>query len=84
LGIDTILTPATTWKHKQINTPPTTHSNQFHLSMIAADNSTGTYIIHYSVEIIAFSTEYTLFNNCNFNLVYQYYLSLNWTLYITV
>ena len=27
----------------------------------------GTYIIHYSIELIAFSTEYTLFNDCNFN-----------------
>jgi len=26
------------------------------------DNSTGTYIIHYSTELIAFSAEYTLFN----------------------
>ena len=38
-------------------------------STIAADNSTGTDIIHYSIELIAFSAEYTLFNNCNFNLV---------------
>ena len=36
-------------------------------STIAAD-STGTYIIHYSIELLAFSAEYTLFNNCNFNL----------------
>jgi len=34
------------------------------------DNSMGTYIIHYSIELIAFSAEYALFNNCNFNLVY--------------
>ena len=54
-------------------------------SMIAADNSTGTYIIHYSKELTAFSAEYTLFNNnCNFNLVYQYSLSVNLTLSITV
>jgi len=34
----------------------------------------------YSTELIAFSTEYTLFNNCNFNLVYRYSLSVNLTL----
>ena len=52
--------------------------------MIAADNSTGTYTIHYSIELIAFSTEYTLFNICNFNLVYRYSLSVDLTLSITV
>jgi len=37
-------------------------------SKIATDNNTGTYIIHYSIELIAFSAEYTLFNNnYNFN-----------------
>ena len=40
--------------------------------------------IHYSIELIAFSAEYTLFNNCNFNLVYWYSLSVNLTLSITV
>ena len=45
-------------------------------STITADNSTGTYIIHNSIELIAFSAEYTLFNNCNFNLVYRYSLSV--------
>jgi len=45
-------------------------------STIAAGNSTGTYIIHYSIELIAFSAEYTLFNSCNFNLVYRYSLSV--------
>jgi hypothetical protein len=45
-------------------------------STIAADNSTGTYIIHYSVELTAFSAEYTLFSNCNFNLVYRHSLSV--------
>ena len=53
-------------------------------STIAADNSTGTYIIHYSIELIAFSAEYALFNNCNFNLVYRYYLTVHLTLSITV
>jgi hypothetical protein len=52
-------------------------------STIASDNSTGMYIIHYSIELIAFSAEYTLFNNCNFNLVY-YSLLVNLTLSITV
>jgi hypothetical protein len=36
-------------------------------STIAADNSTVTYIIHYSIQLIAFSAEYTLFHNYNFN-----------------
>ena len=55
-----------------------------HSSTIAADNSTGTYIIHYSIELIALSAEYTLFNNkCNFNLIYRYSLSVNLTLSIT-
>jgi hypothetical protein len=31
LAIDTMLTSATTSKQKQINTPPTTHSNHFQL-----------------------------------------------------
>jgi hypothetical protein len=31
LAIKTMLTSATTWKHKHINTPPTTHPNQFQL-----------------------------------------------------
>jgi len=53
-------------------------------STIATDNNTGTYIIHYSMELIVFSAEYTLFNNCNFNLVYWYSLSVNLTLSITV
>ena len=39
----------------------------------------GMYIIHYSIEHIAFSAEYKLFNNCNFNLIYRYSLSLNLT-----
>jgi len=33
--------------------------------------------------LTAFSAEYTLFNNCNFNLVYRYSLSVNLTLSIT-
>jgi len=54
------------------------------LVLLSADNSMGIYIINYSIELIAFSTEYTLFNNCNFNLVYRYSLSVNLTLSITV
>ena len=52
-------------------------------SMIAADNSMGAYIIHYSIELTAFSAKYKLFN-CNFNLIYRYSLSVNLTLSITV
>ena len=51
---------------------------------IAADNITGTYIIHCSIELIAFSAEYILFNNCNFNPVYRYSLTVNLTLTFTV
>jgi hypothetical protein len=42
------------------------------------------YLIHYSIELTAFSAEYILFNNCNFNLLYRYSLSVNLTLSITV
>jgi len=39
------------------------------------------YIIHYSIQPIAFSAEYTLLNNnCNFNLIDRYSLSVNLTL----
>jgi hypothetical protein len=55
-------------KIKQINTPPIIQISS-DSSTIATDNNTGMYIIHYSVELIAFSAEYTLFNNCNFNLL---------------
>jgi hypothetical protein len=51
-------------------------------STIAADNSTGTYIMYYSIELI--SAEYTLFNSCNFNQVYRYSLSVNLIVSITV
>jgi hypothetical protein len=44
----------------------------------------GTYIIYYSIELIAFSAEYTLFKNSNFNLIYRYSLSVNLTLSIIV
>jgi len=53
-------------------------------STIAADNSTATYTIRYSTEFIAFPKEYTLFINCNFNLVYRYFLSVNLYLSLTV
>jgi hypothetical protein len=75
LAIGTMLTPATTWKHEQINTPPKHTQIKSNFFTIAADNSTGTYIIHYSIELTAFSADYTLFNNCNFNLVYRYSLT---------
>ena len=58
LAIDTMLT-STTWKQKQINTPPT-HSNQFQLFHDSSRQQYGMYIIHYSIEHIAFSAEYTL------------------------
>jgi len=41
------------------------------------------YNVHGSVHR-AFSAEYTLFNNCNFNLVYRYSLSVNLTVSITM
>jgi hypothetical protein len=84
LAIDTMLTSATTWKQKQINTPPTTHSNQFQHFHDSSRQQCGTYIIHYSIELIAFSEEYTLFHNCNFNIVYRYSLSVNLTIYYSV
>jgi hypothetical protein len=67
-------TSATTWKQKQF-TPPKTHSHHFQLFH---DNNRQQYkyVHHYSIKLIAFSAEYTLLNNCNFNLVYRYYLSV--------
>jgi hypothetical protein len=54
-------------------------------STIAADNNTCMYIIHYCIELILFSAEYTLLNNnCNFNLIYRHALSVNLTLFIIV
>jgi hypothetical protein len=83
LVINTMLRSATTLKQQQINTPQ--HSQiSSNSSTIAADNSTSTYIIHYSIELIEFFAEYTLFNDCNFNLVYWYSLSVNLTLSVTV
>jgi len=75
LAIDTMLTSATTRKKKQINTPPTTHSHQFQLFHDSSRQQYG-YVHHYSIELIAFSAKYTLFNNCNFNLVCRYSLSV--------
>jgi hypothetical protein len=54
--------------------------NLFYLT----DNNTVMYIIYYFTEYIAFSAEYTLFDSCNFNLVYRYSLTVNLTLSITV
>jgi hypothetical protein len=84
LAIDTMLMSATTWKQNR-STCHLQHTQiSSNSSMTAADNSMGTYIIHYSIELIAFSTEYTLFNNCNFNLVYRYSLSVSLTISFTV
>jgi hypothetical protein len=79
-----LLTSATTYKQKQINTPPTTHPKQFQLFHDSSRQQYGYVRIYYSIELIAFSAEYTLLNNCNFNLVYRYSLSVNLTLSITV
>jgi len=81
-AIDTMLTSATTWKYKQINTPPTTHPNQFQLFHDSSRQQYG--YVHYSIELTAFPAEHTLFNNCNFNLVHRYPLSANLTLSIAV
>jgi hypothetical protein len=52
------------------------------------DVRTGTVVCCYrekvGTDFIAFSAEYILFNNCNFNLVYGYPLSVNLTLSVTV
>ena len=57
LAIDSMLT-STTWKQKQMNTPPP-HSNQFQL-FHNSNNNTDMYIIHFSIELTAFSAEYAL------------------------
>jgi len=49
-------------KNRSTRHPQRTQSSS-NSSTIAADNNTGTYIIHYSIERIAFSAECTLFNN---------------------
>jgi len=55
LAIDTMLTSATTWKQKQINTPPTTYSNHFRLFH---DNNRQQYgYIHY----LLFYRTYSIF-----------------------
>jgi len=84
LAIDTMLTSATTWKQNRSTRHQQDTQISSNSSKIAADNSTGTYIIHYSIELLAFSAEYTLFNIYNFNPVYRYSLSVNLTLSITV
>jgi hypothetical protein len=63
-----------------------THLQEHKTTVTTASGNryTVTYIIHYSIELTAFSTEYTLFSNCNFNLVYRYFLSVNLTLSITL
>ena len=47
----TVAAPNRNYEHTQISSISST---------IAADNNTCTYIIHYSIEHIAFSAEYTL------------------------
>jgi hypothetical protein len=70
---------------KNRSTPHPQHTQiSSNYSTIATDNSTDTYLIHYSTEFIAFFSEYTLFNNFNFNLAYRYPFSVNLTLSITV
>jgi hypothetical protein len=82
-AIDAMLTSATTWKQKQTNTPPTTHSHQFQLSHDSSRQQYG--YVHHSIELTIFSSEYTLFKNCNFNLVYRYSLSVKFnSLYYSV
>ena len=44
-------------ENKQINKPPTTHSNQFHLLHESSRQQYSMYIIHYPTERIAFSAE---------------------------
>jgi len=81
----TIITTASGNHYKNRSTRHPQHTQiSSNSSTIAADNNTGMYVIYYSIELIAFSAEYTLFNNCNFNLVYRYSLSVNLTLSITV
>jgi hypothetical protein len=72
-------------KTKQINTPPTTHSNQLHLFHDSSRQQYG--YIHHSLfyrTYCIFRRIYIINNNCNFNLVYRYSLSVNLTLSITV
>jgi hypothetical protein len=70
LPIDTMPTSATTWKQKQINTPPITHSNQFRFFH---DSSRQYGYVHYSLFYRTYCISrriYVLFNNYNFNLIY--------------
>ena len=45
--------------YMKTKTPPTTHTNQFQLFHDSSRQQYGTYIIHYSIELIAFSAECT-------------------------
>ena len=54
---------------------PTTHSHQFQLFHDSNRQQYG-YVHHYYIEPTEFFAESTLFNNCNFNLVYRYSLSV--------
>jgi hypothetical protein len=65
-------------------TPPTAHSNQLKICHDSTRQQYGMYIIHYSIEHIAFSAEYTLLTTIvNFNLIYRYSLTVK-ALSITV
>jgi len=50
-----LLSAAIVEELEQINTPPTTYSNQFQLFHDSNRQQYGMYIIHYSIERIAFS-----------------------------
>ena len=76
LAIDTMLTSVTTWKQKQINSPPTTHSNQFQLFHDSNRQQYGMYIIHCYGTYWIFRWIYIINNNCNFNLIYRYSLTV--------
>jgi hypothetical protein len=82
LAIDTMLTSTTAWKQKQ-NTPPT-HSNQFQLFHGSKRQQYGMYIIHYSIEHCIFRRLYIINNNCNFNLIYRYSLTVKTLMYYSV
>ena len=77
LSIDTMLRSASTLKQKQINTPPPARTNQFQLFH---DRNRQQYAyVHHSL----FYRTYCIFrrihiikNNCNFDLLYRYSLTV--------
>jgi len=60
------------------------NSNKMHKSQSLFYLTAALHVSGVTIELISFSAKYTLFNNCNFNLVYRYSLSVNLTLSITV